>query len=62
MNQETEIILMAFVSIAALVYLVSSFLFKGSEEDDKLRSRLVGKGDSLVTKKEAGGSGVGSIF
>jgi tight adherence protein C len=61
MNQETLIIILAFASISLLVYLVSGFLFKSGGDDDKLRSRLVGKSEASVTKKESG-SGVGSIL
>jgi tight adherence protein C len=54
MNTETEIILMAFISIAALVYFVSAVLFKGNDDDKLLRSRLQGKSDATVLKKESG--------
>jgi tight adherence protein C len=54
MNQETMILLLAFGTIAMLVYFVSMTLFKGGG-DDKLRSRLQGKSDTQVVKKEAGG-------
>jgi tight adherence protein C len=53
MNQETMIIVLAFGSISVLVYFVSMLLFK-SDGGDKLRSRLQGKSESQVTKKEAG--------
>lgn len=52
MDQETEIILLAFASIAVLVYFISGVLFKGGGED-KLRSRLTGKGDQSVVKKDS---------
>lgn len=54
MNQQTMIILLAFGTIAMLVYFVSMMLFKGGG-DEKLRSRLQGKSDAQVVKKEAGG-------
>jgi tight adherence protein C len=54
MNQQTMIILLAFGTIAMLVYFVTMMLFKGGG-DDKLRSRLQGKTESQVTKKETGG-------
>jgi len=54
MNQETLIILMAFLSIAAIVYFIFSILFKGDSDDKLLRSRLQGKSDSSVLKKESG--------
>ncbi len=46
MNQETLIIVLAFGSIAVLVYFVSMMLFKDNG-GDKLRSRLQGKTESL---------------
>jgi tight adherence protein C len=53
MSQATLIILFAFASIAALVYYVSTLLFKG-EGGDRLRSRLQGKTQSeSVLKKES---------
>jgi tight adherence protein C len=61
MNQETLIIILAFGSISVLVYFVSGILFKGGADDGKLRSRLVGKTESLVTKKESD-AGVTSVL
>ena len=60
MNQETLIILLAFGSISVLVYFVSMLLFKG-DGGEKLRSRLQGKTESAVIKKESS-SGVGSML
>jgi tight adherence protein C len=54
MNQQMLMIVLAFGSIAAMVYFVSMMFFKGGG-DDKLRSRLQGKTDAQVTKKESGG-------
>ena len=55
MNQETLIIVLAFASIAVMVYFVSMLLFK-SGGDDKLRSRLAGKTtETSVLKKESTG-------
>jgi tight adherence protein C len=53
MNQETMIILLAFVSIAAIVYFIFAVVFKGNDEEKLLRSRLQGKSESNVVKKEA---------
>jgi tight adherence protein C len=61
MNQEYMIIILAFASISLLVYLISGMLFKGGEDDDKLHSRLVGKTESLVTKKESS-SAIGGVL
>ena len=52
MNQEMLIIILAFGSITVLVYFVSMLLFKDNG-GEKLRSRLQGKTESLVTKKES---------
>ncbi|MGD0388187.1 MAG: type II secretion system F family protein [Tepidisphaeraceae bacterium] len=60
MNQETLIILLAFASISVLVYFVSMLLFKG-DEGEKLRSRLLGKTEATVVKKESS-SGVGAAL
>ncbi|MGA2442335.1 MAG: type II secretion system F family protein [Tepidisphaeraceae bacterium] len=60
MNQETLIILLAFASISVLVYFVSMLLFKG-DGGEKLRSRLQGKTEAAVIKKESS-SGVGSML
>jgi tight adherence protein C len=55
MSQEATIILMAFASIAAGVYYISTILFKG-DGGEKLRSRLQGKSaETSVVKKEGGG-------
>jgi tight adherence protein C len=54
MSQEMMIILLASGSIALLVYFVSMLIFKG-EGDGKLLSRLQGKSDVDVVKKETGG-------
>ena len=59
MSQETLIILLAFASIALLVYFVSMLLFKG-DEGEKLRSRLQGKTETVVVKKES--SGIGTML
>jgi tight adherence protein C len=60
MSQETLIILLAFASISVLVYFVSMLLFK-SDAGEKLRSRLQGKTEATVIKKESS-SGVGSML
>jgi len=60
MRQETLIILLAFASISVLVYFVSMLLFK-SDTGEKLRSRLQGKSEATVVKKESS-SGVGSML
>jgi tight adherence protein C len=60
MNQETLIILLAFASISALVYFVSMLLFKG-DGGEKLRSRLQGKTEAAVVKKEST-SGIGAVL
>jgi tight adherence protein C len=60
MNQETLIILLAFGSIAVLVYFVSAVLFKGNG-DDKLKERLQGKSEtssSVIKKESSAGSNV----
>jgi len=60
MSQETLIILLAFASISVLVYFVSMLLFK-SDAGEKLRSRLQGKTEATVVKKESS-SGVSSML
>jgi tight adherence protein C len=60
MSQANLIILLAFASITVLVYFVSMLLFKG-DGDEKLRSRLQGKTEATVVKKESS-SGVGSML
>src|ERR1700722_5797042 len=55
MNQQTTLIILAFASVAALVYFVSTLLFKG-DDGDRLRSRLQGKTkENNVDKKARGG-------
>src|SRR5580704_5109187 len=60
MSQEALIILLAFGSIAVMVYFVSMLLFK-NEGDEKLRSRLQGKSESTSVVKKDAGSGT-NIF
>ena len=60
MSQQTTIIVLAFASITGLVYFVSTLVFKG-EGGEKLRSRLQGKTEAEVVKKEGGG-GFGALL